>query len=366
MKLLFTQDALASGGAERSHLEILSRFSETVEVVFVYFYPKHDLKEEYLKAGIRLIFLDIPETYHFPTAIARLVKLIKSEQPDLLISSLWRADQITRIASLLTRVPTVGTLVNDSYAPAAWNDKVGFRHKVVYYLDRATARIPVHWIANAQAIAYSHVQNLGLDFSKISVVYRGREVSNLAWKPNGGIRHFLSYGRLLERKGFQDLIRAFARLDYLLPQGWSLTIFGDGPYRMELETLVRSSGLDGKVIFPGSIEKASELLPRYDCFLFPSWYEGFSGALVEAMMAGIPIIASNIPMNREALGEDSGLLFPPLDVDQIVEQVVYATTHLPEMTMLGRNARNRAIEFFSIDRISATYEEKLHQIKNNL
>ncbi len=86
MKLLFTQDALVTAGAERSHLEILSRFSEEVEVALVYFYPKHDLKEAYEKAGIRLIFLDIPETYHFPLAVSRLVKLIKQEKSDLLVS----------------------------------------------------------------------------------------------------------------------------------------------------------------------------------------------------------------------------------------------------------------------------------------
>ena len=123
MKLLFTQDAIVNAGAEISHLEILSRFSKEVELVFVYFYPKHDLKAEYENAGIRLIFLNIREKYHFGLAISRLVKLIRSEKPDLLISSLWRADIITRMASLITGVPLVGTLVNDSYAPIAWKNK---------------------------------------------------------------------------------------------------------------------------------------------------------------------------------------------------------------------------------------------------
>jgi hypothetical protein len=56
MKILFTQDALVNAGAERSHLKILSRFSKEVDVGFVYFYPKHDLKEDYERAGIRLFF----------------------------------------------------------------------------------------------------------------------------------------------------------------------------------------------------------------------------------------------------------------------------------------------------------------------
>ncbi len=63
LKLLFIQDALVNAGAERSHLEILSRFSDQLDVTLVYFYPKHELKAEYEKSGIRLIFLDIPESH---------------------------------------------------------------------------------------------------------------------------------------------------------------------------------------------------------------------------------------------------------------------------------------------------------------
>ena len=165
-----------NAGAERSHLEILSRFSQDTEVALVYFYPKQELKREYEEAGVRLIFLDIPEAYHFPLAVSRLVRLIRTEKPDLLISCLWRADIITRIASWITGVPLFGTLVNDSYSPMAWKDKKGLKYKVVYWLDRLTAGIPVHWIANAQALADSHVQTLGLKRERISVVYRGRGV----------------------------------------------------------------------------------------------------------------------------------------------------------------------------------------------
>ncbi|MBA4301927.1 MAG: hypothetical protein C0433_17765 [Cyclobacterium sp.] len=56
MKLLFTQDTLGIGGTEKSHLDILSRFSKEIDVSFVYFYPKHDLKEDYERAGILLFF----------------------------------------------------------------------------------------------------------------------------------------------------------------------------------------------------------------------------------------------------------------------------------------------------------------------
>jgi glycosyltransferase involved in cell wall biosynthesis len=403
LKLLFTQDALVNAGAERSHLELLSRFSEQTAVSLVYFYPKHDLKEEYEKAGIRLIFLNIPETYHFGMAVARLIKLIRSEKPDLLISSLWRADIITRIASIITGVPLIGTLVNDSYGPIAWKDKKGLKYKLVYWLDRLTAGIPVHWIANAEALTDSHVKTLGLNSSKISVVYRGRSVPETQWEKerveierldNAGLGkrdlgeenpdsygeengrlddpdgsnlqtwttkefdfRFISYGRLLERKGFQDAILAFSELVKSHPNS-SYTIYGEGPFRTELEALIQSLGLAEKVLLPGKIPDPTALLPTAHCFLFPSWYEGFSGALVEAMMAGIPIVASDISMNLEAVvDQENALVFPVGEHQILAAKMRWMIDNPSEAAALGTKARMSAIQRFDIEKIAKEYEE---------
>ena len=265
-------------------------------MALVYFYPKQELKREYEEAGVRLIFLDIPEAYYFPLAVSRLVRLIRTEKPDLLISCLWRADIITRIASWITGVPLLGTLVNDSYSPMAWKDKKGLKYKVVYWLDRLTAGIPVHWIANAQALADSHVQTLGLKREKISVVYRGRAVvardfiARTRYEDEaifpiensfnqetasaaddfsekvGSIesslavtRNFISYGRLLERKGFQEAIAAFSQIIQTYPD-CTLTIFGEGPFRKNLETQIQHLGLSHSVFLPGKISNPMDLL----------------------------------------------------------------------------------------------------------
>lgn len=406
MKLLFTQDALVNAGAERSHLEILSRFSKATEVVFVYFYPKHDLRNDYEKAGIRLIFLDIPESYHLPLAVRRMVALIREEKPDLLVSCLWRADIITRIASWITGVPLVGTLVNDSYSPLAWKDKKGLKHKLVYWLDRITAGIPKHWVANAQALVDSHEKTLGLNRAKVSVIYRGRPIHRSvpasplgeSARDDSSIRHFISYGRLLERKGFQDAIQAFSRVLKEYPD-CTLTIFGEGTYRNNLESLIQELGLQASVFLPGKIsnpmdtllngycfqsspnqqiitagfdlhnshcsgaQSANCQLPTANCFLFPSWYEGFSGALVEAMMAGIPIIASDIPMNLEAVEDQhSALVFPVGDVQAFTRQMQWAIRNPDRMKTMGQAAKRVAIVRFDIETIAREYEDVLRKI----
>lgn len=347
----------------------------------VYFYPKNELSEEYQRAGIRLFFLDIPETYHFSLAVSRLVKLIRQEKPDLLVSCLWRADMITRIASFISGVPVVGTLVNDSYSPLAWRDKKGLKFKLVYWLDQLTSRIPIHWIANAKALVDSHQRTLGLNPRKISVVYRGREIPKIPPKASQSIRNFVSYGRFLERKGFQDAIQAFFEVLKTYPD-CTFTIFGEGPYRKELEELIQDLGLQDFVFLPGKIANPMNLLIHgycplptapdsyrdcplitADCFLFPSWYEGFSGALVEAMMAGIPIIASDIPMNLEALEDQkTGLIFQTSNSSDLAQKMIWAIQNPSLFIQMGVEARKTAIQRFDIEKISKEYENVLLEI----
>ncbi|NVJ47561.1 MAG: glycosyltransferase family 4 protein [Cytophagia bacterium] len=448
MKLLFTQDALINAGTERSNLELISRLSKEIKVSLVYFYPRHELKEEYKRAGVRLFFLDIPEKYNLIKGVWKLIRLIKKEKPDLMVSSLWRADIMTRVACWLTRTPLIGTLVNDSYSPIAWTDKKGFKYRLVYWLDRWTAGIPKFWISNAEALADSHVKTLGIDRDKISVVYRGRKVPELNQYNNlgsgenlgrrdkgegnrekgkgngeegivrrdakenvlvsdckvetGVIRNFISYGRLLERKGFQEAIQAFLQVLKKYPD-CTLTIFGEGPFRNNLESLIQELGVQESVFLPGKIQNPMDtLLKGYyfqtspnrqilttgfdslptgqagaqpdncqlltaDCFVFPSWYEGFSGALVEAMMAGVPIIASDIPMNLEAVTDKkSALVFPVKNVHALVGKMLYAIENPDLMVELGNEARSQAIQRFDIEKIAKQYEQTLLKFAEQL
>jgi glycosyltransferase involved in cell wall biosynthesis len=99
------------------------------------------------------------------------------------------------------------------------------------------------------------------------------------------------------------------------------------------------------------------------CFLFPSWYEGFSGALVEAMMAGMPIIASDIPMNLEAVTDkESALIFPAKKINSLTGCMLWAIENPDRMVVLGNKARKVAIERFDIDLISNQYFQVLQKI----
>lgn len=101
----------------------------------------------------------------------------------------------------------------------------------------------------------------------------------------------------------------------------------------------------------------------FHCFLFPSWYEGFSGALVEAMMAGIPIIASDIPMNLEAVTDSkTALIFKVGDSQDLFEKMTFALEHPEQMAAMGQEARREAEERFDIEKIAREYERVVRSL----
>ena len=115
MKIIFTIDTLAQGGAEQSTLETIKNFSKSVEPVVVYFYGNHRLKDAFEQINCKLIFLDIPGKYNFLYAIKKLMQVFQIEKPDLVVSTLYRSSIISRLACKFSKIPLVGTFVSDSY-----------------------------------------------------------------------------------------------------------------------------------------------------------------------------------------------------------------------------------------------------------
>jgi glycosyltransferase involved in cell wall biosynthesis len=361
-------DALINAGTERSMLDIAQCFSSDISVEVVYFYPRHELRDAYQFAGIQTHFADLHGRYDWLRGIHRLRKYLRLIQPDIVISSLMRANLISRIACLMEGIPLIGTFVNDTYGKirlAELGGKGFLKFKIFWLFDKWTARIPAAYLSNSEAIAINNGQALGIPASRIHTIYRGRKADNIRpWlQPNTeGSFHFIAIGRLLKRKGFVELINAYARLLQNTHQV-KLTIYGEGTDRTQLESEIRKRNLETKVKLAGSVPNAVEHLYDADCFVFPSWYEGFSGALIEAMMAGIPIIASDIPMNLEAVTHNkTARVFPVKNIEALASEMQWVMNHYEEAKVLGRAARVEALDRFDIQKIAKQYESVLKEI----
>ena len=124
----------------------------------------------------------------------------------------------------------------------------------------------------------------------------------------------IGLGRLSPEKGYDVLLRAFARLTARFPD-WRVYVFGEGPDRPRLEALRDELGLAGRVEFPGVVAEPTAALRAGDFFVMPSFIEGFSLALCEAMACGLPAVATDCSSGPRSVLRDQydGLLVPTGD-----------------------------------------------------
>lgn len=377
MKVLYVIDTLETGGAEKSLLDILSHLYN-IDVIICSLYTGNTLQPAFEQAGIRVIPLNIVGKYAFPTAIQALRKVVHSESPDLIHATLFRSDIVSRITAKLEHVPLVDSFVNDSYSLCRWRslDRVSFlKLKSVQLLDQFTSRYVALFTAISDSIRRSNALALHLPISRIHVIYRGRSPEsfiNVKIDQTTEIRKSLqlnntgpiiiNVARLLNRKGQEELIRSIPLVQSRFPN-IRLLIAGEGPYRNRLESLIEELHLRNVVQLLGTRNDIPILLQLADVFAFPSHYEGHGGALVEAMFAGRPIVASDTDVHRESIShKETGLLTPIQNLEKLAESIIWLLENPQHAASMGIQARNVAMQKFNINKVADQHKELYTQI----
>jgi sugar transferase (PEP-CTERM/EpsH1 system associated) len=163
-----------------------------------------------------------------------------------------------------------------------------------------------------------------------------------------------SVGRLVQVKNYPLLLKAMARL----PAGTRarLVLVGEGPERGTLERTIAELGLGDRAQLLGHREDVSDLLRGMDIFVLPSFSEGMSNTLLEAMAAGVASLASNVGGNGEIIEDElSGLLFPSGDIDRAAEQLTRLVADAELRVRLAHAGAARVRKEFSIEAMLRRY-----------
>jgi glycosyltransferase involved in cell wall biosynthesis len=296
-----------------------------------------------------------------PRMVRDVVRGVRAEAPDLVHTHLVHADVYGGIAAGALRIPSVSTRHNDDRYLLG-----PFR-----YVDRAFARPARRLIAISDAVR-RFLERAGHDPAKLLTIRYGLdELPAARSEPTPAAAGIpadaplaLAVGRLIAQKDHTTLLRAFALVHETVPEA-HLAILGAGPLEAELRGLVAGLGLDAVVALPGRTD-IRDWLERAQVFVHTSRWEGFGIALLEAMLAGLPVVATNVSAVPEVVADgETGILVEPGDHDRIAEALrsLLSDPARARARALGEAGRHRALTEFSVARMAAStqavYDEVL-------
>lgn len=215
-------------------------------------------------------------------------------------------------------------------------------------------------VANSSA-ARAFLEREGVPASSIAVIPNGIDGAkfgerSLARAPKAP-RKVITVANLRPEKSHETLIAAAAELAADFPDV-QFQIVGDGPRRAELEALVRARALERTVVFLGHREDVPDLLDAADAFVLPSRSEAFPNGAIEAMAAGLPVVASAVGGLLDLIEPNrTGLLVPPGNAAALATALRRLFSEPDLAARLGQAAQTQVRQRYSFERMVASFEE---------
>jgi glycosyltransferase involved in cell wall biosynthesis len=173
-------------------------------------------------------------------------------------------------------------------------------------------------------------------------------------------------GRVSSEKGLSDLLHAWKSLQARVTRPVMLRLIGDGPQLDELRALALALGVSGTVEFFGYCGDVPAELAKADLFVLPSYAEGNSNAILEAMRAGLPIVATRVGGAPIQVGpEGERFLVAPGDCKALYDRLVELIEDDALRFSLGAAMHARIKRMFTIDRVAAIYEQAYELMRSN-
>lgn len=346
-KVLFYIYSLNKGGAERVLLTLAQKLSEEYEVLILT--DKYEEREYELPDGIQRINLQqyMEKCSRFQKGIFRRLSAIRGccrkEKPDAIISFMVSGSIRAVLANLFTGNRVIVAVRSNPYDEyGRWLKKLMLQI-VFSFAEKIVCQTPYQ------------TEYFCKPLRKKCIVIPNPLFADFYMDPYEGERRkeIVSAGRLFDYKNHKLLIRAFAQIAEEFPE-YNVTIWGEGPYRKELEEEIRIHNLESRVFLPGDSSRVAEDIYIAALFVLPSDTEGMPNALMEAMSLGLPVIATDCPCGgpRSLIRHgENGMLCEVGNTTDLAEQMRKVLGDPELQKKLGRNALSIR-ERCHVDRIS--------------
>ena len=350
VRVVYLAHALMVGGAEEMVLNLVRHLPHRFEPIVCCIHDAGPMGDEIARTGTPVAVLGLNPGLRRPWDVARIQRHLSDARPQIVHTFLLTASLYGRLAAILARVPIViGTEVN------MYENKRGSHAIAERLLMAGTDRV----VASAESVREFYIRQIHADPAKVDVIYNAVDWSQLqttvtreemraslgisAASPVAGI-----IARLTEQKGHRYLFDALAATGEL--RDVHVIVIGDGDLRDVLRAQTGALGLSSRVHFLGARRDLGNLLAAMDVFVLPSLWEGLPLALVLAMGAQLPVVATSVAGIPEVVDEGrTGFLVPPADSVSLGRALARLFGDAALREQVGRAARAAALPRFGVD-----------------
>lgn len=354
-KIFFLIWALEVGGAERLLVKLVQNIPrDKYDVTVVCLSREGVWAREVMDSGIRGICLNKKTGFDL-LILPRLIGLFRRERPDIVNTYLWTADLWGRLAAVIAGVKHIIVTEQNVDLWKKWYhviiDKILFRwtekvicvsHEVVkFYHD--SFDVPKH--------------KLVMIPNAIDVMLFDRECAPTGLRAVLGIGEnefvFVCAARLHPQKRHEVLIDAVNKMRERGTSSFRLLLVGEGERRQELDSLVQREGLQEVVHFLGLRQDIPDILLQVNGFVLSSDYEGLSLAILEAMAARLPVVATSVGGNPQIIQDGiNGYLVPPRDSSALADAMGRLVEDRNRARLMGCRGRKQVEEIYEIKAVT--------------
>jgi glycosyltransferase involved in cell wall biosynthesis len=330
---------LGRGGAETLLVTVVKELTDYNNIIVTLF-PQNHFKDE-LKCD-KYYCLNLKSIFHLPFAAAELKKIIRDNNVDIVHSHLFWPTILARIGTPKTTplITTIHTSIASSLEYKKWY--IGLIDKITYQFHKNII------VTVSKLALHEYFTLLKLKPYKTYVLYTFVDIKIFNSKKKGKQQDdtfkLVTVGALRQSKNYHYLLEAFKLLNN---QKFQLDIYGEGPVRTQLETIINDNDLN--VNLKGEVKNIETILSQYDLFVMSSTYEGFSLSVLEAMAMRMPLLLSDIKSFREQC-ENTAVYFDLDTVKDFTEKLKTLSSDTSLLNKLGEAANERAVNNFTLER----------------
>ena len=367
MRIVIVIDSLKMGGAQKLIATFASVAStRQIDPIIISLHSEFDasILDSIRLSGVPVMMFPSKSLFDLGR-LWRFISFLRKEKYDLIHTHLTYANILGCIAGYYVKIPVIATLHSTGH------DQRQFPFYVALLEKLSLRYLAQRILAVGYSIAEAHQNRFGRRV--VDVIPNGVPVSiplelemrqQLRHEISGNESHLLivSVGRFVQAKGYEDLLEAFFTLHQQHPRT-VLILVGTGRLFDYIKDKASKLGIEDSVFCLGQRNDIPQILSASDIYVSSSHREGLPLAVLEAMMAGLPVVGTAVGDIPRIVSAEIGVIVPPHEPARLADALDTLVSFPEKMRTMGKAARSHAVKEYSLivwmGRLAAFYNEVL-------